>query len=65
MERGAAFLSGSKDAMVVDVVALRNGFPREASVAVDVGGVQTNFRMPDVTSTGLGGGSMVTEGRLR
>ncbi|HEX2281575.1 MAG TPA: hydantoinase/oxoprolinase family protein, partial [Thermomicrobiales bacterium] len=53
--RGAAFLSGLKDAMVVDVGgttsdvgALTHGFPREASVAVDIGGVRTNFRMPDV-----------------
>jgi N-methylhydantoinase A/oxoprolinase/acetone carboxylase beta subunit len=64
--RGAAFLSGLKDAMVVDiggttsdVGALTHGFPREASVAVDVGGVRTNFRMPDVISVGLGGGSLV------
>ncbi|HEY0607009.1 MAG TPA: hydantoinase/oxoprolinase family protein, partial [Herpetosiphonaceae bacterium] len=47
--RGAAFLSGLKDAMVVDiggtttdVGALMQGFPREASVAVRVGGVRTN-----------------------
>ena len=53
--RGAAFLSGLKDAMVVDiggttsdVGALTHGFPREASVAVEIGGVRTNFRMPDV-----------------
>lgn len=64
--RGAAFLSGLKDAMVVDiggttsdVGALTHGFPREASVAVDIGGVRTNFRMPDVYSFGLGGGSHV------
>jgi N-methylhydantoinase A/oxoprolinase/acetone carboxylase beta subunit len=64
--RGAAFLSGLKDAMVVDiggttadVGALIQGFPREASVAVQVGGVRTNFRMPDVLSIGLGGGSLV------
>ena len=64
--RGAAFLSGIKDAVVVDVGgttsdvgALHNGFPREASVAVEVGGVRTNFRMPDVFSFGLGGGSLV------
>ncbi len=69
--RGAAFLSGLKDAMVVDVGgttadvgALTHGFPREASVAVDVGGVRTNFRMPDVTSIGLGGGSLVKEDPL-
>jgi N-methylhydantoinase A/oxoprolinase/acetone carboxylase beta subunit len=64
--RGAAFLSGIKDAVVVDVGgtttdvgALHNGFPREASVAVEVGRVRTNFRMPDVFSFGLGGGSLV------
>ena len=64
--RGAAFLSGLKDAMVVDiggttadVGALTHGFPREASVAVDIGGVRTNFRMPDVLSFGLGGGSII------
>lgn len=70
--RGAAFLSGLKDAMVVDIGgttsdigALTNGFPREASVAVDIGGVRTNFRMPDVFSFGLGGGSIVRENPLR
>jgi N-methylhydantoinase A/oxoprolinase/acetone carboxylase beta subunit len=70
--RGAAFLSGLKDAMVVDVGgttsdvgALTHGFPREASVAVDIGGVRTNFRMPDVLSFGLGGGSLVREDPLR
>jgi N-methylhydantoinase A/oxoprolinase/acetone carboxylase beta subunit len=70
--RGAAFLSGLQDAMVVDVGgttsdvgALTHGFPREASVAVDIGGVRTNFRMPDVYSFGLGGGSLVQEDPLR
>ena len=70
--RGAAFLSGLKDAMVVDiggttsdVGALSHGFPREASVAVDIGGVRTNFRMPDVYSFGLGGGSHVQEDPLK
>lgn len=66
--RGAAFLSGCKDAIVVDiggttsdVGVLQNGFPRQAGVAVDVGGVRTNFRMPDVYSFGLGGGSLVAD----
>jgi N-methylhydantoinase A/oxoprolinase/acetone carboxylase beta subunit len=70
--RGAAFLSGLKDAMVVDIGgttsdigALTHGFPREASVAVDIGGVRTNFRMPDVYSFGLGGGSLVRQDPLR
>jgi N-methylhydantoinase A/oxoprolinase/acetone carboxylase beta subunit len=64
--RGAAFLSGETDCAVVDVGGtttdvgiLRHGFPREASAAVEVGGVRTNFRMPDVHSFGLGGGSLV------
>jgi N-methylhydantoinase A/oxoprolinase/acetone carboxylase beta subunit len=64
--RGAAFLSGLQEAMVVDVGGttsdvgmLVHGFPREASIAVDIGGVRTNFRMPDVLSFGLGGGSLV------
>ncbi len=64
--RGAAYLSGKKDALVVDIGGtttdvgmLTNGFPRESSLAVDIGGVRTNFRMPDVLSLGLGGGSKV------
>jgi len=70
--RGAAFLSGLKDAMVVDIGGttsdvgmLLRGFPREASVAVEIGGVRTNFRMPDVYSFGLGGGSIVSEEPLK
>jgi len=66
--RGAAFLSGVKEAMVVDVGGttsdvgmLMHGFPRESSVAVAIGGVRTNFRMPDVLSFGLGGGSLVRQ----
>jgi N-methylhydantoinase A/oxoprolinase/acetone carboxylase beta subunit len=66
--RGAAFLSGVSEAIVVDiggttsdVGSLHKGFPRQATVAVEVGGVRTNFRMPDVFSVGLGGGSHVVE----
>ena len=65
--RGAAFLSGRSDAIVVDVGgtttdvgALVKGFPRPASTTVDVGGVRTNFRMPDVFAIGLGGGTKVS-----
>jgi N-methylhydantoinase A/oxoprolinase/acetone carboxylase beta subunit len=64
--RGAAFLSGLADAMVVDVGGtstdvgqLRRGFPREANSVVEVGGVRTLFRMPDLLSIALGGGSIV------
>ena len=66
--RGAAFLSGRLDCAVVDVGGttsdvgvLQHGFPREASIAVEIGEVRTNFRMPDVFSFGLGGGSLVRE----
>jgi len=64
--RGANFLSNLEDAVVADVGGtttdvgcLRHGFPREANNVVDIGGVRTNFRMPDVLSIGLGGGSLV------
>ncbi|HAT37362.1 MAG TPA: hydantoinase [Gemmatimonadetes bacterium] len=68
--RGAAFLSELDDAMVVDVGGtttdighLKAGFPREANRTVEVGGVRTLFRMPDLLSLGLGGGSLVDESR--
>lgn len=64
--RGAAYLSGLKDAVVVDVGGtttdvgvLVGGFPRAAARTVEICGVRTNFRMPDVYSFGLGGGSRV------
>ncbi|MCZ6876011.1 MAG: hydantoinase/oxoprolinase family protein [bacterium] len=64
--RGALFLSGVQDALVVDVGGttadigmLSGGFPRPSGTEVQVGGVRTNFRMPDVLPIGLGGGSVV------
>lgn len=64
--RGAAYLSGLSEAIVVDVGGttsdfghLRQGFPREANAVVHVGGVRTLFRMPDLISIGLGGGSLI------
>lgn len=64
--RGAAFLSKLDDAVVVDVGGtttdvgcLKAGFPREANGVIEVGGVRTLFRMPDLLSIGLGGGSIV------
>lgn len=64
--RGASYLSRIKNAVVIDVGGtttdfgvIQNGFPRESSVAVTIGGVRTNFRMPDIVSIGLGGGSIV------
>ena len=70
--RGAAYLSGLAEAIVVDVGGtstdvgqLRRGFPREANSVVEVGGVRTLFRMPDLLSIGLGGGSLVARDPLR
>ena len=64
--RGAAFLSGVEDAIVMDVGGttcdvgvLQHGFPRQTSMDVDIAGIRTNFRMPDIHSMGLGGGSIV------
>ena len=66
--RGGGFLSGLSNAVVIDIGGtttdfgiLQNGFPRESGVAVTIGGVRTNFRMPDVISIGLGGGSIIRE----
>ena len=66
--RGASYLSRLDNAIVIDVGGtttdlgvIQNGFPRESGVAVTIGGVRTNFRMPDVISIGLGGGSIVRE----
>ena len=67
--RGASALAGLSDALVIDVGGtsadvgiLVDGFPRESTAAVEVGGVRTNFRMPDLISVGLGGGSIVRDG---
>ncbi|KUF06692.1 hydantoinase/oxoprolinase family protein [Leucobacter sp. G161] len=64
--RGASSLAGLSDAMVIDVGGtsadvgiLSDGFPRESASAIEVGGVRTNFRMPDLVSIGLGGGTVV------
>ena len=65
--RGAGFLTGAQDAIVLDIGGtttdigfLSKGFPRETSSANFIGGVRTNFRMPDVLSIAMGGGSRVT-----
>ena len=64
--RGAAFLTGVSDALVADVGGtstdvgvLVNGFPRESSQGVEIGGIRTNFRMPDLVTIALGGGTVV------
>lgn len=69
--RGAAQLTGRQDAIVVDIGGtttdigvLQHGFPRQSNQVIEVGGIRTNFRMPDILSIGLGGGSLVEdEGR--
>ncbi|MBO0803647.1 MAG: hydantoinase/oxoprolinase family protein [Nocardiopsaceae bacterium] len=65
--RGAAFLTGRSDSLVIDVGGtstdvgvLSNGFPRESSQGVEIGGVRTNFRMPDLITIALGGGTLIS-----
>ena len=67
--RGAALLSGLRNAVVVDiggtstdVGALIDGFPRQSNLEALIGGVNTNYSLPDVLSIALGGGSMVDPG---
>jgi N-methylhydantoinase A/oxoprolinase/acetone carboxylase beta subunit len=64
--RGAAFLTGRTDALVADVGGtstdlgvLVNGFPRESSQGVEIGGIRTNFRMPDLVTIAVGGGTVL------
>jgi N-methylhydantoinase A/oxoprolinase/acetone carboxylase beta subunit len=64
--RGASYLTDRADSIVVDVGGtttdvgvLVDSFPRQSSLAVELGGVRTNFRMPDIVSIGLGGGTVV------
>jgi len=65
--RGAWKLTGLENAIVVDIGGttsdigvLQGGFPRESYNVVDIGGVRTNFRMPDILAIGVGGGSLVS-----
>jgi N-methylhydantoinase A/oxoprolinase/acetone carboxylase beta subunit len=66
--RGATFLAQEESCIVVDiggtttlVGASVRGFPRESAVAVEIGGVRTNFRMPDLVAISCGGGTVVRE----
>ena len=70
--RGAAFLTGRTDALVADVGGtstdvgvLVNGFPRESSQGVEIGGIRTNFRMPDLVTIALGGGTVLSADEIR
>jgi N-methylhydantoinase A/oxoprolinase/acetone carboxylase beta subunit len=64
--RGAGALSNVENGVVIDVGGttsdggvLVNFFPRESTQAAQIGGVLTNFRMPDVVAVGIGGGTIV------
>lgn len=64
--RGAVFLSKIENGAVVDVggtstdvAYIVNGFPRESSITVNIGGVKTNIRCPDLLSIALGGGTII------
>ncbi len=72
--RGAGALSKIENGIVIDVGGttsdtgvLVNFFPRESTQAAQIGGVLTNFRMPDVIAVGIGGGTIVRfeNGRCR
>lgn len=70
--RGASLLTELQNAVVVDIGGttadigvLADGFPRQSNIAIAVGGVRTNFRMPDIQAIGLGGGSLVRDGGAR
>lgn len=64
--RGAALLSGVDDAIIADVGGtttdlgvLVEGFGRESSQGSGIGGVSTNFRMPDIIALPYGGGTVI------
>jgi len=64
--RGAVYLSGIEDGVVADiggtstdVAYIVKGFPRESSITVNIGGVKTNIRCPDLLSIALGGGTII------
>lgn len=64
--RGAVYLSGIENGIVADiggtstdVAYIVDGFPRESSITVNIGGVSTNIRCPDLFSIALGGGTIV------
>ena len=60
-------LENGESVIVLDVggttidagVLMKNGYPREASAYSEIAKVQVNFPMPDVSSVGLGGGSII------
>jgi N-methylhydantoinase A/oxoprolinase/acetone carboxylase beta subunit len=68
--RGAAFLSGVEDGVVVDVGGSRtdvgvlvSGFPRESAGPARIASVRVALWMPDVHTLPFGGGSVVDRGK--
>lgn len=66
--RGALYLTGLTDAIVVDIGGtttdigvLSSGFPRQSEAGAVIGGIATNFRMPDLISLGIGGGTAISD----
>ena len=64
--RGAGILASLDEAIVIDVGGtttdigvLRAGYPQPAGLDLSIAGVRTNFRMPDLCSIGVGGGSLI------
>jgi len=65
--RGASLLTEARDAIVLDVGGtttdagvIHGGYPQPAGLELIVA-VRTNFRMPDLYSIGVGGGSLIDE----
>lgn len=65
--RGAHLLTGIKNAIVMDiggtttnVGVLHEGYPRESSSIIEIANVRTNFRMPDIYTIPLGGGTIIS-----
>lgn len=64
--RGAARLSGLQNGIVIDVGGtttdigvIEDGFPRESNATAEIDGIKANFRLPDIVSVPIGGGSLV------
>ena len=64
--RGAAHLTGMASGLVADIGGtstdvgmLVNGYPRESHLGRTVAGIRTNFRVPDLVTVALGGGTVV------
>lgn len=66
--RGGIYLTNQANGIILDVGGTTsdigvvvNGFPRETTIESEVGGVSTNFRMPDIVSIAIGGGTIIKE----